>query len=210
MNVVAYVRVSIDTPVLDALDQAAQERAIGGWAKDHHHKLVATFADVGQSASVGLETRVALGGALAAIRDGTAHAIAVSELGYLARDVILQEQLFAEARRYGGDIVSLNAADGDASADEPSDPERRLIREVLAAVPEFEASLRDTRVRYRLGRKGIAADIEQAALARIEQLVERGLNVRDIASRLTSEGFNPRFGKLLDLSGLRKLVARWP
>ena len=48
MRLVAYLRVSTDAQT-DGLGLDVQAATITKWARDHHHTIVATFADAGVS-----------------------------------------------------------------------------------------------------------------------------------------------------------------
>src|SRR5205823_7582346 len=68
-----------------------------------------------------------------------------------ARDLILQETLLAEVKRMGKMIFSTAGGEDAFLADDPDDPSRKLIRQVLGAVAEYERSM--IRLRMRAGRR---------------------------------------------------------
>ena len=139
MKVVIYVRVSTGKQVEEGLGLADQEHACRAWARQHGHRVLAVFRDEGVSGTKELEHRLGLAEALAAVKDGRAGAIVVYRLDRLARDLVLQEQLLAEVWR-SGELFS--TAGGEANLhDDPEDPSRRLIRQVLGAVSEYERSM---------------------------------------------------------------------
>jgi len=139
MKVVAYVRVSTGKQVEEGLGLADQEQACRAWARQHGHQVLAAFRDEGVSGTKELEHRLGLAEALAAVKDGQAGAIVVYRLDRLARDLVLQEQLLAEVWR-SGELFS--TAGGEANLhDDPEDPSRRLIRQVLGAVSEYERAM---------------------------------------------------------------------
>src|SRR5512132_162390 len=145
MNVVVYVRVSTGKQVEEGLGLVDQERACRAWARQHGHQVLAVFRDEGVSGTKELEHRLGLAEALAAVKDGRAGAIVVYRLDRLARDLVLQEQLLAEVWR-SGELFS--TAGGEANLhDDPEDPSRRLIRQVLGAVSEYERAMIALRLR---------------------------------------------------------------
>ncbi len=75
----------------------------------------------------------------------------VYRLDRLARDLILQETLLAEITAAGGQVFSTMPGEQAVIEDDPEDPSRRLIRQVLGAVAEYERSL--IRLRLRNGRR---------------------------------------------------------
>jgi Resolvase, N terminal domain len=96
--------------------------------------------------------------------------------------------------------------------DDPDDPSRKLIRQVLGAVAEYERSMIALRLKagrrrkhekggyayrspaygYKAEGKELTPDAdEQAALDRIRQLYADGQSFREIAATLTAEGYRP-------------------
>lgn len=57
----------------------------------------------------------------------------------------------AEVRRLGGEVETCAAGEAGYLADEPDDPSRRMIRQVLGAVAEYEWSM--IALRLRAGRR---------------------------------------------------------
>lgn len=134
MKLTAYRRVSTDKQAEEGLGLDVQEHAIRVWAKAQGHKVAVWATDAGVSGSNGLDSRHGLPDALEAIRDGRAQGLVVYRLDRLARDLIIQETLLAEVRRKGGQLFSTSAAESGYLADDPDDPSRKLIRQVLGAV----------------------------------------------------------------------------
>ncbi len=99
----------------------------------------------------GLDSREALPDAVAEVRAGRAAGLVVYRLDRLARDLILQETLLAEIAAAGGQVFSTMPGEQAVIEDDPDDPSRRLIRQVLGAVAEYERSL--IRLRLRNGRR---------------------------------------------------------
>src|SRR5215217_6107755 len=139
MKVVVYVRVSTGKQVEEGLGLVDQEHTCRAWARQHGHQVLAVFRDQGVSGTKELEHRLGLAEALAAVKDGRAGAIVVYRLDRLARDLVMQEQLLAEVWK-SGELFS--TAGGEANLhDDPDDPSRRLIRQVLGAVSEYERAM---------------------------------------------------------------------
>src|SRR5262249_48340918 len=120
--------------------------------------------------------------------------------------------LLRDIRRKGADLVSCSRAEAEYLAEVPNDPTRKLIRQVLGAVAEFERSL----IRLRLSRgravkaaqggfaygsppfgyrteggKLVKDSQEQATITRARRLRERGLSLRQIANELNTLGAKP-------------------
>jgi DNA invertase Pin-like site-specific DNA recombinase len=215
LRLVGYLRVSTDRQAEHGLGLDVQEAAIRKWARAGGHRVVAWYRDEGESGSNGLETRVALAEALATIREQKAAGVVVYRLDRLARDLVLQEQLLAEVRRMGGDVFSTSAAEASVLADDPADPSRKLIRQVLGAVAEYERAMIVLRMRsgrsrkretgyagdgppplgYRAeGRQLVRDDEEQVTLARIAALRASGASLRAICAVLSAEGRTTKRG----------------
>jgi DNA invertase Pin-like site-specific DNA recombinase len=209
----AYLRVSTDRQAEQGLGLELQEAGIKQWAKANGHRIVSWTRDEGVSGSNGLETRVGLAEALAAIRDKRAAGVVVLRLDRLARDLVLQEQLLAEVRRMGGEVFSTSAGEAAFLVDDPDDPSRALIRQILGAVAQYERAMIRLRLRsgrarksenggyafgppplgYRAEGRELVADVdEQAVVARIRELRAESRSLREIAAALTAEGFRPK------------------
>jgi DNA invertase Pin-like site-specific DNA recombinase len=130
-----------------------QRLAIRAWARQHGHEIVSWHADEGISASNDLDTRDALPDAAGEIREGRADGLVVYRLDRLARDLILQETLLAEIAGLGGQVFSAFAGEQDVITDDPEDPSRRMVRQVLGAVAQYQRSLIRLRLRNDLRRK---------------------------------------------------------
>ena len=212
---VAYLRVSTDRQAEEGLGLEVQADAIRVWAKANNSRVVDTFADEGVSGSNGLDSREALLDAFNLIKASKVDGLVVYRLDRLARDLIVQETLLAEVRRLGGEVFSTSAAEAGYLTDDPDDPSRKLIRQVLGAVAEYERSM--IALRLRSGRKRKAKDGgyaygappfgfrvqdgelvpdpgEQETLGRARELQRGGASIRAIAATLTSEGRRTKRG----------------
>lgn len=234
VRVVGYVRVSTDRQVDAGAGLDVQRQAVRAWCREHGHRLVATVADEGVSGT--LTDRPALAEALALLRERKAGAVVVHRLDRLARDLVLQEQLLAECWRMGADVCSTSAGEDAYLCDDPADPSRRLIRQILGAVSDYERAM--VRLRLETGRRHkaaaggyaygappfgyraehgqlVARPDEQQALALIAelhraQLVAGATSVREIAAALTAAGHRPRRGSYWHPGVVARIVARLP
>lgn len=229
MRVVGYLRVSTDRQAERGHGLDVQRQAIQKWAKANKHRVVLWCVDEGVSGSNGLDTRDALPDALHALRAGDATAVVVYRLDRLARDLVLQETLLADVRRMGADVFSTSPSEAAYLGDDPDDPSRKLIRQVLGAVNEYERAM--VRLRLRGGRRRkaelggfafgsppfgqravdhelVADDDEQRTLARIEELHQSGASLRAMADVLTAEGYRPKRSDRWHPQSLSRIVAR--
>jgi DNA invertase Pin-like site-specific DNA recombinase len=226
MKLVAYLRVSTEVQA-EGLGLDVQEDAITEWAETHEHEIVAEFTDAGISGSNGLEARTGLADALTVLRSDGADGIVVYRLDRLARDLIIQEQLLAEARQHGWGVFSTSPSEAAYLEDDPGDPSRKMIRQVLGAVAEYERSMIALRLRSGRARKaqrgGFAGGAppygyaavdgnlvevaeEQATLIRIRGDHRKGMSLRAIARTLNADGVMPRRGRTWHPGVLARLV----
>jgi len=215
VKLVGYVRVSTATQVEDGLGLDVQKAAIRAWCKANGHKLVAVLADEGVSGAKELDDRPGLADALDIIRGTKAQGIVVPRLDRLARDLIVQETILAEVRRIGGEAFSTSPAEASYLTDDPDDPSRKLIRQVLGAVSEYERSMVVLRLRNGRRRKAqtggyasgapafgyeardgdlVELEEEQFTVKRICDLRASGASLRAICSTLESEGRSSKRG----------------
>jgi DNA invertase Pin-like site-specific DNA recombinase len=228
MRVVAYLRVSTDRQAEKGLGLDVQRRAIAAWAREHGYKIMGWYTDAGVSGSNELDCREALPDAVGELADGRADGFVVYRLDRLARDLILQETLLRELGAVGA-VFSTMPAEQAVIGDDPEDPARRLIRQVLGAVAEYERSLIMLRLRngrrrkYELGGYaygspplgvrsdgGVLVSVpgEAAAVARILELRQGGATVREIIETLTAEGVPTKRGGRWQQTTVRRVLAR--
>lgn len=215
MKIGAYLRVSTDRQAEDGMGLEVQADACKKWARANGHRVVATFTDAGVSGSNGLDSRVGLADALRALRKNEISGVVVYRLDRLARDLVLQESLLAEVRRLGGQVFTTSAAEAGYLVDDPDDPSRKLIRQILGAVNEYERSMISLRLRsgrrakadrggfafgspafgYRAeGGELVPVEHEQSIVQLITDLRQQGLSLRSISERLAAEGHRPKRG----------------
>jgi DNA invertase Pin-like site-specific DNA recombinase len=113
------------------------------------------------------------------------------------------------------DVFSTSAAEASYLGDDPDDPSRKLIRQVLGAVNEYERAMISLRLRSgrrrkaenggyaygsppfgwrAVGRELVEDAAEQEALRRMRELRAAGRSYRDIAATLSAEGHEPKRG----------------
>lgn len=229
MRVVGYLRVSTDRQAEEGSGLEVQQEAIEQWALSRGLDLVGFTTDEGISGSNGVETRLGLAEALEALREGRVQGLVVYRLDRLARDLVLQEQLLAEVWRMGCQVFSTSAAEDAYLADDPADPSRRLIRQVLGAVSEYERAIIALRLKAgrtrkaatggyaggrppfgfkAVGKELVHDDDEQAVLQRVSELKELGMSLREIAAFLDREGYPCRTAARWHPSTIARLLQR--
>jgi DNA invertase Pin-like site-specific DNA recombinase len=205
---VSYLRVSGQGQI-DGDGFPRQREAVERYANRQGLDLVAEFRDEGVCGANELSNRAGLADLLDRVESNGVRLVLVERADRLARDLLVQEVLLAQllergVQVYGADGTDLTVADGC--------PTRKLIRQVLGAVAEFEKSvtvlkLRAARERKRRqsgkceGRKGFGEvdQTEAATLDRIRQLRRKPrkadrLSFQQVADQLNAEGLPTRTG----------------
>jgi DNA invertase Pin-like site-specific DNA recombinase len=140
VRVVGYVRVSSKNKRHQEESAPEQERAIRAWAKAEGHRLVGVYPDVGVSGTNGLADRVGLPDAEAAIQAGEADGLVVRELDRLHRDMLIQEQVFADLWRIRPNVEIFSTKGGEqqnCQRNDPDDPSRKMVRKILGVIAEY-------------------------------------------------------------------------
>ena len=233
LRVLGYCRVSTDRQADLGSGLDIQREAIEQWARQHRHRLVGIHADEGRSGGAGIDERIGLATAIDEIQAAGYDGLVVARLDRLARDLVLQEQILADLRRRSIRMFSATAGESDYLVDDPGDPSRALIRQVLGAVSQYERQM----IRLRMlagkqrkalaGRKAVGAypfgygavgrgrerdagprEDEQVALSRMLELRRAGASYRETASALDAEGFRPRRAARWAPATVRGIVQR--
>jgi DNA invertase Pin-like site-specific DNA recombinase len=136
------------------------------------------------------------------------RAVIVERADRLARDLMVQEVIVGQFSKIGARILTADGVDLTSS----DDPTRRLIRQVLGAVAEFEKNVIVLKLRAARERKRARGErvegvkpyghfpAEQAVLDRMRQLRRKPakgkrLSVAAIAEHLNAEGHRNRAGR---------------
>jgi DNA invertase Pin-like site-specific DNA recombinase len=185
-------------------------------------QLTGEYSDVGVSGTTELADRPGLAALLDRIESNGVRVVIVERADRLARDLVVGELILGRFRAVGVRVldaegVELTAGDGD--------PTRKLIRQVLGAVAEFDRcvtvlKLRAARDRIRAregrceGRRAFGANpAEKKVLDRILELrrARRGQprqSFEKIAAQLNLEGASTRTGVAWAPATVYKVVRR--
>jgi len=126
-----------------------QEKTIRGYAEKHGIELVRIFREKGVSGT--LADRPALAELIVDLEEN-GHGIKtviVERLDRLARDLMIQETIIQDLREIEVDLIS--ASEGADLLDD--DPTRKLVRQILGAISEYEKSLLVQKLRVARQRK---------------------------------------------------------
>lgn len=209
MRLVGYVRVSTNGQAERGFGLDVQEAQIAEWAAANGHEVARICRDEGISGTTDAVDRPGLACALGALPDD-ADAVIVARLDRLARSLTVQEAILAMIWRDGGTVLSVDQ--GEVMQDDPDDPMRKAMRQMVGVFAELDRAL--VMKRLRDGRKAKAAaggkavgrypfgwsrdgevEREQAVLGVIRELRARGLDWRTLAAELNERGpeFGPRY-----------------
>ncbi|MFL6352585.1 MAG: recombinase family protein [Bryobacteraceae bacterium] len=197
----AYIRVSGKSQ-LHGDGFPRQEAAIRSYAKAHQIKIVAVYKELGVSGTKNIIERPAFIAMIEALLTDGVKLVIVESLSRLARDLMVQESIIADLNRRGFELAS--ATEPELCGDEPG---RKLIRQFMGAMFEFERKmtvlkLRGARQRVKAkrgrceGRKrfGFSA-AEREILDRMIALDAASMTATEIAKTLNKEGLKTRSGR---------------
>ena len=226
-RIVAYVRVSTANQALGDSTKA-QEEAIRAWGAQRGQEIVAVHADNGRSGALDETERPGLLAALNLIEDGEADALVVHRLDRLARALHVQEAIVARVWAVGGSVWEV-VGDREVLRDDPDDPMRTFVRQVMGAATQLDRGMVVARLqggRRRKARRGgyvggwvgygyeragdrlVEVAAEQAVIERIGRLRRRGRTLRQIADRLNAEGVPAKGGGVWRHTSVRAVLMR--
>lgn len=211
MRLVAYCRTSTHNGAgADSL--GAQEQACREWAGANGHEVVIVFRDDALSGALSIDERPGLENALLALEAGEAEGLVAHRPDRLARELHVQEAALAHAWSVGDHVRVFEAAEGEEiKRDDPNDPQRRFLRQVMGAAAELERGLIRARLHggrrrkqaaggyiggsrlhrkygYDLeGGKYVSREREQAVIARIVKMRGEEMTFDGIAQALNAE-----------------------
>ena len=199
-----------------------QRQAVQDYARSNKIEIAGEFRDEGVSGTREHADRPGLATLMERLAENSVRLVLVKRSDRLARDLIVGELLLAELRRMDAAVVSCDS--GADLTDENGDPSKKLIRQVLPAVSEFEKSVLVRKLRAareRIGRKTGRCEGpkpfgcrpgEARTLERIRELNRRRGGKRPsaqkIADVLQAEGLSTRSGRPWNRSTVRLLLKR--
>jgi DNA invertase Pin-like site-specific DNA recombinase len=198
----AYLRVSGKGQV-DKDGFPRQREAIQKYADAHGIEIVQEYRDEGVSGTKDSLDRPALTDLMTALLSDGVRLVVVERADRLARDLIISELILKEMSKAGVSVVDASGTDLSAADD---DPTKKLIRQVLAAVAEYEKTalvMKLRAARQRLKKTGVRVEgrkpfghhpNERPVVARIKKLREEGKSLREIARVLNDDNIPTRTG----------------
>lgn len=137
LSLIAYTRLSQSNPH-EGESHAAQLERISAWATASGHTVTGHASDT-LSGEDGPEDRPGFLDALEMIDEGLADGLAVSSLDRLARKLTTQEALLATVWRREASVFEIGM--GEVPQDDPNDPYRTFVRQVMGAAAQLERAL---------------------------------------------------------------------
>jgi DNA invertase Pin-like site-specific DNA recombinase len=226
VEVIAYLRVSTDRQAQDGYGLIVQLEDVQVYAKANGHEIIAIMKDEGVSGTKETADREALPEALLALQPG--QGLLIPNLTRLSRDLLVQEQILRDVWAMGCEVVSTLGSEQNLR-DDPDDPGRRMMRQILGSVSEYQRA--SIVLRLKKGRKmkakrggfaygsphfGTQASdhelvddtTEQAAITRIRTLRSEGLSLRAIACTANAEGIQAKHGGVWYAATVRRVLVR--
>ena len=149
---IGYLRVSSANQAKDGKDGFPRQRAaIRAYCTSKRVELIEEHEDAGVSGTVPLEGREGLSTALQRCGETGATVLVVEKADRLGRDLIVSEMAVRAFSEAGVSIVTADT--GQSLTDADNDPSRKLIRQVLNALAEYERSALVAKLRVARERK---------------------------------------------------------
>jgi len=226
MNAIGYIRVSSKGQAVGGLGLEDQRRCIRQWAKANGYR-VTICEDQAVAGTLPAAERPGFIEALRLLGTGQAKAFCIARLDRIARSLTVQESALALVWRSGAEVYTCDG--GHVPRDDPDDPMRTAMRQVLGAFAQLDRA--QTVGRLRRGRAlkaergghsvgaspyGYTAiggtlepvESEQRALRRIRDLRASGASLRLIAATLETEGHPTKRGGRWAPQTVALIVAR--
>lgn len=224
LRVIAYLRVSTDSQ-LDGYGIDNQRDSIDAWATHAGAEIIATYVER-ISGTVAFDRRPELATALARIANDGVDGLVVARLDRLARRLHEQEAALAHVWGSGHRVWSADA--GEILRDDPDDPMRTALRQMMGVFAELERGM--IRSRLRAGRRAkreatgwaggtvpygwrsvdgtlVPDDRQQEVVALIGSLRAGGMTTVDIPIELNRREIPGPAGGLWHRSAVRRVLA---
>lgn len=199
---VSYLRVSGESQI--AGDGFPRQREIClKYATPNGIKIVEEFRDEGVTGKMELEGRAGLSACLQYVREHGIGLVIVESSDRLARDMIVAEVIIREFQKIGVKVISASGG-VDLTEGNDANPTAKLIRQILAAVAEFDRcvvvlKLRGARDRIREREGKCEGRLSYGTKPGEQEIVDRmfvlrsiGNTPKEIAQILNSDGVPTR------------------
>lgn len=196
-----------------------QRQAIDKYALANGIEIVDEYRDEGVPGTTELKNRQGLAACLARIETNGVKLVLVEQADRLARDSMVAELIIREFQKVKARVITAQGG-VDLTAGDDSNPTAKLVRQILAAVAEFDRCVivlktRAARERIRAagkkceGRKAYGTKPgEELVLATIQELRSKDQTNEEIASYLNQFSVPTRYGKRWHSGTVAKILAR--
>lgn len=144
IRLIAYIRVSGKSQI-DGYGPDIQMTDITNAAERLGAEIVRVCSDLGVKGTIEAVDREGLACAIDAVREGEADGIIVGNLTRLARSLTVQEAALALVWQAGGRVFTADA--GEVAEDDPDDPMRTAIRQILGVMAQLDRATITLRMR---------------------------------------------------------------
>jgi DNA invertase Pin-like site-specific DNA recombinase len=232
-SAVSYLRCSGESQILgDTWDR--QNESIAKFASVRGFEIVSEFRDEGVTGKMELEGRTGLSACIAYVQEYGIKTVLCESSDRLARDMIVAEVIVREFQKIGVRVFAASSGI-DLTEGDDSNPTAKLIRQILAAVAEFDRcvvvlKLKAARTRIKEqgrapGAKNYSPDPirnrnaegrhpfgwkpgEEPILKQMHMLKGLGMTPKTIAAKLNESGILSRYGLPWRGSTISKILAR--
>ena len=217
ISAVSYLRCSGESQI-QGDTWSRQKAAIAKYAASAGLQVTREFRDEGLSGTTELEGRAGLSDCMAYCREKRIGIVLVESSDRLARDLIVSELLIREMQKAGIRVVTAGGVDLTEGTN--LNPTAKLIRQILAAVAEFDKNaivLRMKAAKDRKRAKGERVDGqkpygefpgEDEQIAYMREFRAKGCSFSDIARDLNLMGWRTRNECEWRASTIQKILAR--
>lgn len=224
LRLIAYIRVSGKSQV-DGYGPDIQITDITNAAERLGAVIVGTCSDLGIKGTIEAVDREGLACAIDGVREGEADGIIVGNLTRLARALTVQEAALALVWQAGGRVFSADG--GEVMADDPDDPMRTAIRQILGVMAQLDRAT--ITLRMRKGREAKAAaggyaggapkygqmasnkslvevEDEQRIIRLVGDMRRDGMTLRQIATNLNEMCIPTKYGRDWHAESVRRTI----
>jgi DNA invertase Pin-like site-specific DNA recombinase len=195
---------------------ARQEKAINDYAVSNGFEIVRIYKEKGVSGTI--KNRPALTDMMISlIQNGRGiHTVIIERIDRLARDLMVQETILDDMNK--NDVSIISVTDGDLLE---NDPTRKLVRQVLGAIAEYDKEMTVQKLRAARNRKKVLTgkcegrksyhESNPELIAEIKRLRRKPrngkrLSIKNCVESLIASGFKTSTGKPLTLSRLENII----
>lgn len=227
MRAVIYIRTS-SLGQVDREGPKVQEDSCRDYCARLGFKVVAALHEKATQGAKGEDDmdaeRPVYADALAMIAEGEADVLVIYSIDRIARKLTTQEALLAAAWRVEADVHAFHG--GHIPQDDPDDPFRTAMRQMMGVFAQLDKAMLTKRMRdgkakkrargefaggrrpFGMGRDEHETAREQNVLAYVRALVDEGLPLTAITTRLNNRGaeWYPRTGRPWTRQNLAKVI----